>query len=1091
MGCEGMKPTFYQHFRPIIEEIEEQLQKEKAVLGNSKRMASLIVKLEVIVWVLRQVYPNENQIKALSYLLYSPIFPSALSLSNTTRRYIKNLQLLFNTSWRMQRVVEDAALSYQQVKTTFPLHLRFDGEIFTWRKLAFGSREKQYRERLEQELPFQIASPNYPKAGDTLEFYSNQIPQRIVLPKTFITSNDHTRQSLQSKQHEMLTVTYEELIKSAREMDEIRRSQGLKTQNWEKRILDLQLLDAKRNLSEISILELIGTKHLIGPLSAGKSTLMQIMAFHFSQQNKISTLVVKDISEALSLVDEFYQLGITAVPLISPNQRNNHIQQYLSSRSTEEKKQLGLEIFQSRSFRYLSKNCPVQHLTKSNDINLVQEQPPCTKLKIVCDAENNSKNEHVICPYFSQCGYHKNFHDLSYATVVVTTIQSLISTKMPAALFEQDMTALTYVITQTDLILVDEADRVQHTLDQICMPSELIGGNEESWLIKLEQEIRHHLAKREFLSGKPAVINWMNNLSFAIACERRIRVLFADERTKRVAEQLVGNRSFTGRNLLHIVAERLTQFENKGSPTSNEKKRLQRIWKEFSLFYNVYRTSKRKGNASPLENMANLIIDEENGSHQEIENYLSHIEKREGITYKEKDNLIIAFSLALLFCHLEKRLFVLTHTYENVQDKLELTGMQNTTLFRRLPSEYDGLLPISPVGMQFGFKYRKDEQRGIGTFQLFRYLGVGRYLLLYMSELFQYSHEYNGAATLLLSGTSHAEGSYRYNIQLPVSYVLRNKGIHHSTLKFIYRPLPDPLGGGWIKISGAESKDKRKRKLRHAIQALRSNGYLSKLLATLPENRQRIMIIVGSYSDAQCVTEALCSFQLYREDEVFCLSNNNSDLEEELNTEYLYERQRLKQFASGNGKILVAPLLAVERGHNILNHEGKAAFGAAIYLVRPYPVPDDLVSLANRTNAFAMDGYRDTWFKKDSLVDEFHALRRVTYDVQSTFFKYGFGYKYLADDERVNLLMETNTVCHQLEGRLIRGGADAKIIFCDASFSPGKADGLSETEKTSMLEGWKKILHQLCEQKTDSIEAKISQLLYGARLQALEQLEVE
>jgi hypothetical protein len=38
------------------------------------------------------------------------------------------------------------------------------------------------------------------------------------------------------------------------------------------------------------------------------------------------------------------------------------------------------------------------------------------------------------------------------------------------------------------------------------------------------------------------------------------------------------------------------------------------------------------------------------------------------------------------------------------------------------------------------------------------------------------------------------------------------------------------------------------------------------------------------------------------------------------------------------------PLLAVERGHNILNEDNQAAIGAAYFWVRPHPRPDDLTS---------------------------------------------------------------------------------------------------------------------------------------------------
>ncbi|AWI11688.1 MAG: hypothetical protein WAW77_11395 [Caldibacillus thermoamylovorans] len=51
----------------------------------------------------------------------------------------------------------------------------------------------------------------------------------------------------------------------------------------------------------------------------------------------------------------------------------------------------------------------------------------------------------------------------------------------------------------------------------------------------------------------------------------------------------------------------------------------------------------------------------------------------------------------------------------------------------------------------------------------------------------------------------------------------------------------------------------------------------------------------------------------------------------------------MEHFAETEADILVAPILAISRGYNILDINGNGAlFGSAFFLVRPYPVPNNL-----------------------------------------------------------------------------------------------------------------------------------------------------
>ncbi|KPC85165.1 hypothetical protein ADL27_46540, partial [Streptomyces sp. NRRL F-6602] len=71
-------------------------------------------------------------------------------------------------------------------------------------------------------------------------------------------------------------------------------------------------------------------------------------------------------------------------------------------------------------------------------------------------------------------------------------------------------------------------------------------------------------------------------------------------------------------------------------------------------------------------------------------------------------------------------------------------------------------------------------------------------------------------------------------------------------------------------------------------------------------------------------------------------------------------RGDLASFAEDrSAELLIAPLMAVERGHNILNAQRNAAFGTALFLARPHPRPDDLALAVFAINDWATRFARD------------------------------------------------------------------------------------------------------------------------------------
>jgi hypothetical protein len=235
--------------------------------------------------------------------------------------------------------------------------------------------------------------------------------------------------------------------------------------------------------------------------------------------------------------------------------------------------------------------------------------------------------------------------------------------------------------------------------------------------------------------------------------------------------------------------------------------------------------------------------------------------------------------------------------------------------------------------------------------------------------------------------------------------------------------------------------------------------------------RRRILMLVGSYVEAKRAAEYLNSIPEWTGRITLLISDDADvddawmDLPGDPSVRTL-RRGDVATFAKTGGEILVAPLLAVERGHNIVIPGGKAAIGSVYFLARPHPRPDDIALAVQAINDWAVRQVRGPG-------REFHqaALAAGTPDLAGLAFRHQARKKWnrfltrqlswssLPDEEKVAFTWDQLVVMWQVIGRLIRGGVPARVVFVDAAFSPREA-GLdaADTPATSLLASMRDIL---------------------------------
>lgn len=313
-------------------------------------------------------------------------------------------------------------------------------------------------------------------------------------------------------------------------MDEEERRRGLKPGNWAERLtrLELDTRTAEGSAFEKALaLPLDQLTHLVGMVGAGKSTLMTLLAVWAHKRQLRTTLVVGDVAEQLTLTELFRGLGLRASMVQGGTTRQQHTQRLhrrLAARGAH-----SLLAHTSQAFAHLSTACPLDALRGLDAAEPLRfadapcgglhpvhrqvraEEPAAAQvtreLKRARGAQADSpstelsdteelRNPHA-CPLWTACPRHSAARELVDALIWVANPASLVQTAVPRQLNAERLRYLELACLRSDIVVVDEADRVQMQLDQMFAPSAtLVTTGPESWLDQLQT---HEIAE---LSGQ-------------------------------------------------------------------------------------------------------------------------------------------------------------------------------------------------------------------------------------------------------------------------------------------------------------------------------------------------------------------------------------------------------------------------------------------------------------------------------------------------------------------------------------------------------------------------------------------------------------
>lgn len=817
-----------------------------------------------------------------------------------------------------------------------------------------------------------------------------------------------------------ITVSVQELLDTAKQM--AKKSPGdpcyevLKT-NLFKEVSG----SAVRPCSELVI---HGVVNMVGMVGAGKSTLIKVLAVWCQQHNLRMAVVVDTVAETLNLQRYLSALGVEASPLIGRSERLKYINQVA---------QPGEMCLAEAYSQYLTPACLIDGMDDGHEAAIVFGKEPCYSLK--------KETTQYLCPYFGQCPGTKMLRDCYTASVVVTTVAGFAASRVGAV----REPFLELALRDFDLVVFDESDRVQKTLDHFFMPETSF----DSYIRECAEECSDYMK----LSSKHREEN------------------LPAQRYDEMRRQSMTVLSCLVKSLHHDLGDwkKITQGEPFSAFTLLED--LYRNKTGFEIPKAVYQAMYDLIDMQDEEKIRQttlwLALDSscKSTDTRSFEELYQRWLKELGDAFPRPGNDSVR-KIQDTRIKLILQLIYFDHFIRGLHDAYEAsheTSYGQNELFGFLQTRFryqQQVLPSAVCGNLFGLRKTEDED-----ILLFRQFAFGRSV---MKDLPWLRTDENGNPAgphaLLLSGSSWAEGSYEYHVNRPVDYILEADA---TKRKFLEQTRF--FESGFLeRVSGAGDD----RHLANLCTVTQKSAEF--IIREYERGAGKILLVVNSYAQAEQVQKTLDA-ALRKEKCKARTCRMVADAIQAPGDEGTIRRGEVNRFAQMAAEILIAPAMAIERGHNIVDETGHSALSAVFFMVRPMAVPDDLQQMGGKLNGqvelHCKRAPQESMFDYNARVRQFAAQRwsRMN-NTRAT------GISDLSEPERKDVVATLFVLILQIFGRLARVTDVERpaphVYFMDGAFRP-------RPEKAGDFDCLKELGRYLNGLMTQTESAEIAETLYA------------
>lgn len=1020
-------------------ELSEEIVREFDSLNLGKHDVSTLINIELFITGCQMVDPKLKIEQAWSLLVgyNAPVLPDLAQIEILTR-----MRILF-PELRHKKVLSRRLGRYFELHRDYLLYnITEEGTVIQISPKFRTDRLAVYNRILKQYIPRKPSTKTFASAGkfsykrrirggDPITYYGR-------IPDSLLEDPPNPFPAYRPKTIRSLPLPYNG-TGIAEEMDGCQNESTM----WQDRAKTVILESVKGKKQELIYK---GNIHIGGGLGAGKSTFMILETFRLVKKTGAKVGFIEgSVAQVLERVKELRRLGVHAVPVIGRTGRIKHQQNYLAANMNQIQNISDWQNEQYESLKHVSDVCLIQALAKDYERN---KPYPCLQLQ--------QENRKVVCPLAHKCGVYRDLVDLQNAEVWVTTASSVLKTRIPEIIDPYSRTIFEAMYDLLDVIFVDEADQVQKQFDEAFLTEYNVFGSTEDIFEKLRFE-SSQLTNGEYgqYAGDSAIIEWNDRLRMLEHMVWRIYAKLNDSATLR---------NDLRSNLIRVAGLAGTLSEK----LSNDPKEQKRIFKWLMEYASEPYKDKR------LSGIASDLIDTDSPERKQewIEELIAKVKGK--VKPRVKKKLLYAqLEFFIYLCRAEENIKYILTAFPMIQVKLGLS-IDFSPLFT-MQKDYEAFMKEAMTGITLGYKYDLPDAEKSGKFKLIEYTAIGRLLLKDWHQLYQVSDGKEGPAVVFLSGTSHAPKSAHYDLETSSDWLLR-AGRQTSKIQLYYKPVLDMTRGEFYAVSGVLDPEHKSNNLSGMVRQLKSDvnyelGYWKRL-----GKQRRVLLVVNSYDDVETVR------QVFSDDSAWAgrykaLGRDSQLKEDELS------RSLIETFHLQSAEVLIVPLLSVGRGYNILDSEGGALFGSVYFLVRPYPVPNDLNYLVQILHALLPEYMKRIQKQRLHYDNAINKLRQMSSGKLESMYQKPDYWSLLTNDEREVMGWYTFVPVWQMIGRLLRGGRDARVFFCDAKFSAKQVDE-GKSKGLSMLEVWQTIMHK---NRNDVL----FQSLYGPFMEAIQQMEME
>ena len=995
-------------------------------------------------------------------------YSSLAALRHAAERYLEHhdigrLESLFD--------VDPETLRFQRPPT-----LLLARELATAREVLTGVLELRVSRKRRADPSREMA----------VQFGTESVP--LPVPPLGFAPAEPTGHDLDRERGPRIEVGWSELLQEARSMDRWDQDNpGERPGNWEHILAAAELLHAQAavGLQDTKTLRLDGVQHLIGLPGSGKTTLLVVLARMLASRGRRVALILPSIEVCRQYLALLERYGVEVGLLVGQSDltRRRHMDRIAETIGAGPHRGFGQTLPGADRF---AANCVLAGFARDGAALWPFGSAPCTK--VIQAGSKGSRPEKRLCPLWGVCGRNRAPRELATAQVWLGHVRSM-DTAVPSAVSDRELTYYELIARTFDLVVFDEADLVQRTLDEYGANRLSLSGTADSMHRLVQEQVQTRFARGENHRLSDAEVNVYTRELAEFGNQTNYLVHCLTNLDRSVSGRHKGQLLTSSRILGELMWSRRQETDDE-AVRDLHRRRIRAVvgaWDRASRAVMADRTGQGAGGdrehapsdiaglepaalkgwetelrALFRQHLAAVYTRRRAEVERQIVDLVSGLALGGGATPADRGAILLLLHVTFVI-RAYQRIVPGTRTMvaEGLLHDQAVSNAVSASLRRYCPENLLGRMS----GVRFEFDEAQTTRPNARNVRLsyVSFIAAPRLLMTRLPDLLAGEDGRAGPAVLLTSATSHLEDSPAFHVDAGLPYVLRKAGagFGHEGSRMVFSPIADPsFGGRPLRYSGAGKKAEANllamvdhlvgRGLRRAevLKVARSFDVVDGL-------HRKAALVVNSYAQAQLIKEHIDR----RHPEVGRRTVAVVRARPELSLErgFVTAAQVPELGDDPDWDLLVFPRGALGRGTNVVFSTGPrtrhATIGSIWFLTRPHPPAGDLGLLESLAGQASEQFDRRT-FPEDASVSDLVAAyakaRGTLYAQADRLMREPLMASRLGELFRpftANLMVEIL----QTIGRGMRGHRPVQAFFVDAAWAPRSAEDETDASDTSML----------------------------------------